>query len=238
MKELEDYPNFPSWLRNFQTEFIGFMVVRFNIYRDFIKHISSLSLPHQPMIDLCSGSGEIAVHIFNKSKCFSNLILSDKFPNKIAFDNNKISYLPQSVDVLEMEFKPNICYTLFNAFHHFEEEEKLKIVQQIMASGSRAFIVEILEPKIYDFFKVLFATTVGSLLLTPFVRPFSFKRLFFTYILPVNIVTITFDGLVSVFKTSTVKQYRKLFASYGDAIKILNLKNNFGSLVVIEIQPK
>ncbi len=238
MKELEDSPHFPAWLRNFQTEFIGFVVVRFNIYRDFIKYINSLSLPLQPMSDLCSGSGETAVHIFKKSNGFSHLILSDKFPNQTSFDTDEISYLPQSVDVLEMEFQPNICYTMFNAFHHFKDEDKQKLVQKMIASGSRSFFVEILEPDIIYCFKVLFMTTIGNLLLTPWIRPFSFKRLFFTYVIPVNMVTITYDGIVSVLKSRTVKQYRKLFASYGDSIKIFNLKNHFSSLVVIEIQPK
>jgi len=238
MKELEDSPHFPAWLRNFQTEFIGFVVVRFNIYRDFITYINSLSLPMHPMCDLCSGSGETAVDIFKKYNGFSHLTLSDKFPNKIFLDHVEISYLPQSVDVLKMEMQPNVCYTMFNAFHHFKNDDKQKIVQKIIASGSRSFLVEILEPKIIYFFKVLFVTTIGILLFTPLIRPFSFKRFFFTYVIPINIVTITYDGIVSVAKSSTIKQYRKLFVSYGDSIKLIKLKNNLNSLVVIEIHPK
>ena len=175
MKELEDYPNFPTWLRNFQTEFIGFVVVRFSIYRDLIKYINALSLPQQTMSDLCTGSGETAVHVFKECNCFSHLILSDKYPNNINYNDDKISYLPQSVDVLEMQFEPQICYTMFNAIHHFKDEDKQKLVQKMANSGSRCFFVEILEPKIFYFFKVLFVTTLGTLLFTPFIRPFSIK---------------------------------------------------------------
>lgn len=238
MKELEDSPHFPAWLRNFQTEFIGFVVVRFNIYRAFIKYINSLSLPWQPMADICSGSGATAIRIFKKSNCFCNLVLSDKYPNKIHVNDDKISYLPNSADVLEMEFHPNVCYTMFNSFHHFTDEDKLKIAQKILTSGSHSFFVEILEPNIICFFKVLFITTVGNLLLTPFIQPFSFKRLFFTYIIPVNIATITYDGIVSVFKSRTVKEYRKLFIGFEDSVKIFNLKKKFSSLIVIQIEPK
>jgi hypothetical protein len=80
MKELEDHSWFPPVLRNFQTEFIGFVVANFNVYDDFIQHLKSLSLPVQSMTDLCSGSGEPAISIFRKSICFSHLYLSDKFP--------------------------------------------------------------------------------------------------------------------------------------------------------------
>jgi len=238
MKELEDSPYFPTWLRNFQTEFIGFVVIRFTIYRAFIKYINSLSLTQQPMTDLCSGSGEPAVHIFQESNCFNHLILSDKFPNKISIHNDKISYLSESTDVLEMEFQPNGCYTMFNAFHHFKDEDKLRITQNIIASGSRSFFVEILEPNIVCLVKVLFLTSIGNLLLTPLVKPFSFKRLFFTYIIPINIVTITYDGIVSVLKSRTVKAYRKLFIGHENSIKIFKLRNNFSSLIVIHVEPK
>ncbi len=237
MNELEDLPYFPSLLRNFQTEFIGFVVVRFNVYRAFIKYIRSLSPPLQPMIDLCSGSGEPAIHIFKKSNCFSHLILSDKFPNRL-FNADKISYVPNSMDVLEMEFHSGVCYTMFNAFHHFNDEDKLKIAQKIIASGSQSFFVEILEPNIVCLLKVLFITTVGNLLLTPFIRPFSFTRIFFTYIIPVNIFTITYDGIVSVFKSRTIKQYRKLFVGYEDSIKVFKLEKDFSTLIVIQIHPQ
>ncbi len=238
MKELEDYKRFPAWLRNFQTEFIGFVVVRLTIYSVFIKYINSRSINQQPMIDLCSGSGEAAIHIFEKSNCFSQLILSDKFPNKIAILNDKITYLSQSTDVLEMKFQPSVCYTMFNAFHHFEDEDKLKIARQIITSGSNSFFVEILEPKIICLLKVLFISTIGNILLTPLIKPFSFKRLFFTYIIPINILTITYDGIISVLKSRTVKEYRKIFIGYEDSIEVSKLRNNLSSIIVIKVEPK
>jgi hypothetical protein len=238
MKELEDSPYFPPLLRNFQTEFIGFVVSRFNAYSAFVKYINLYSLPEQAMIDLCSGSGEPAISIFQESNIFTNLVLSDKFPLKPFVNSNKIYYVPDSVDVLEIEFKSDVCYTMFNAFHHFKDEDKVKIVQQIIASGSRSYFVEILEPKFICFLKVLFITTIGNLLFTPFIQPFSFKRLLFTYILPINIITILYDGLVSVLKSRNVKQYRKLFAGFENSVKIFKLKNKFNSLIVIGVEPK
>jgi hypothetical protein len=237
MNELEDLPYFSPLLRNFQTEFIGFVVTRFNVYQAFIKHIQSLPQPQQPMIDLCSGSGEPAIHIFKESNCFSDLILSDKFPNRLI-NADKISYLPDSMDVLKMEFHSGVCYTMFNAFHHFKDEDKLKIGQKILSSGSQSYFVEILEPTIICLLKVLFITTLGNLLLTPFIRPVSFTRIFFTYIIPVNIFTITYDGIVSVLKSRTINKYRKLFAGLGESVKVFKLKKDFITLIVIQIRSK
>jgi hypothetical protein len=235
VKELEDHSWFPSVLRNFQTEFIGFVVSRFNMYDGFMQHIKTLSLPLQSMTDLCSGSGEPAITVFRKSKCFNSLTLTDKFPNALQFHDDKIFYESKSVDVLEMKFKPGTYYTMFNAFHHFKDEDKLKIANKIIASGSAAFFVEILEPGIICFLKVIFITTVGSVILTPFIRPFSLKRLLFTYIIPVNILTIMFDGIVSVFKSRSVKQYTRLFANDANVISISKLKNGLNTLTVIQI---
>ena len=235
MKELEDYYWFPPVLRNFQTEFIGFVVEKFNVYDIFIQHLKTILLDRQPMTDLCSGSGEPAISIFRKSNCFTHLKLTDKFPNALKIHEDKISYEMQSIDVLKMEFKPETYYTMFNAFHHFTDEEKVKIVKQIQNSGSDAFIVEILEPTVFCFLKIFFTTIIGSLVLTPFIRPFSLKRLLFTYILPVNIITITFDGLISVLKSRSVKQYQNLLTNNERAIKIFKLKKGITPLIVIQI---
>lgn len=235
MKELEDSPYFPAWLRNFQTEFIGFVVARFGVYKTFTDFMRSLNLPEKPMFDLCSGSGEPALTIFRESGCFSQLTLSDKFPNEQAVPADRAVYCPESTDVLEMAFGPQACYTMFNAFHHFSASDKRKIVRRLQASGANGFFVELLEPTLICMLKVLFMTTVGALLLTPFIRPFSFRRLLFTYILPVNIVTITYDGIVSVCKSVSARGYRRLFKPFGDSVRVIRLKKGLTPLVVIQI---
>jgi hypothetical protein len=233
LKELEDYSWFPEWLRNFQTDFIGYVADKSGIYCVFTQHLKMLSLPVRPMIDLCSGSGQPAIGIFKKSNCFEYLLLTDKFPQKISIHENGILYLQQSRDVKEMEFRDNVYYTMFNAFHHFTDEEKLTIVSEIRKSGSGAFFVEILEPGIFCFLKIVFITLIGSLLLTPFIKPFSFKRFFFTYLIPVNVFTIFVDGIISVFKSRSLNDYRKLFD--GEEIKITKLKKGLHSLIVIQL---
>jgi hypothetical protein len=235
LKELEDHSWFPSILRNFQTEFIGFVVVHLNLYNSFIQHLNMPRLPVQPATDLCSGSGEPAITIFRKTNCFSKLILCDKFPHAIQQDDSRIFYETKPVDVLQMEFTPGIYYTMFNAFHHFNDADKINCVQKIQRSGATAFFVEILEPRIICLLKVLFATTIGCLLLTPFIRPFSLRRLLFTYIIPVNILTITFDGIVSVLKSHTANYYKKLFAAHEKQVEITRLKGTLIPLIVIRI---
>jgi hypothetical protein len=237
MKELGDHSWFPSFFRNLQTDFIGFVAIKLKAYNAFIKYVTDLSLPKQKMIDLCSGSGEPAVSIFKKTGCFTSLLLTDKFPSPRSFSDQRIHYEHARKDVLDMVFENGACYTMFNAFHHFSDTEKLELIKKIRSSGSRAFIVEILEPNVICILKVLALTTFGSLVMTPFVRPFSLRRLFFTYIIPVNILTISFDGIVSVFKSRSLQQYQKLTVNTKEDVELLRLKNLINSNIILHIQP-
>jgi hypothetical protein len=236
LKELEDHKFFPAVLRNYQTQFIGFVVSAFKVYDGFVQYTQTLSLPPRPMYDLCSGSGEPAIGIFRKSTSFTRLTLSDKYPNPSRYPGEEIFYEPRTKDVLAMEFHSGAYYTMFNAFHHFSDLEKMQIAKRILAANTVAFFVEILEPGIFCFMKVIFLTTAGTLLFTPFVKPFSLKRLLFTYVLPVNVFTITFDGIVSVFKSRSVKYYKDLFSSFGHSVKIFRVKTPLTPMIIIHIQ--
>ncbi len=212
MKELEDLGWFPARLRNYQTEFIGSVVLWLRVYDRVVDRLRSRPEPLRPMVDLCSGSGEPAISIHRASAAFSSLTLTDKYPGRAPPLGVAVVYVPASVDVLQLDFAPGTCYTMFNAFHHFPDADKLRILQRIRASGSEACFVELLEPTVVCFIKVLLMTTLGTVLLTPFVRPFSLGRLFFTYILPVNVLTITYDGAVSVLRARSARRYSALFA--------------------------
>lgn len=214
-------------------DFIGFMVCTFNIYKPFVQYLNSLKT--KPVLfDLCSGTGKPAIHIFKQSKKFNHLILSDKYPNALN-ENSDIIYIKTSVDVLNIEFNPQYTYIMLNAFHHFSDFQQLKIVEKVKENNAQLFIVEMLEPSFICFIKILFATTIGVLLFTPFIKPFSLKRLLFTYIIPINIFTICFDGLVSVIKSKNNQQYEKLLKQ--PQVDVLYFKNYLASLNVIHIHP-
>ncbi|MES2617058.1 MAG: hypothetical protein V4613_04215 [Bacteroidota bacterium] len=237
LKELEDYEWFPAVLRNYQTDYIGFIVSAFSIYQPFIDKLQSTTLPHK-MFDLCSGSGEPAYSIFCKSKAWSSFTASDKFPRPVHFANQAAKYLQHSTDVMEMAFNSENTYTMFNAFHHFSEAQQISIINRMTQSNAKAYFVEILEPGLWFSFKILFTTTVGQVLLMPFVKPFSLKRLLFTYIIPINIITIATDGLISVFKSKSVEQYQLRFKQFGDTVRIYRLQKGFRTQIVIETIPQ
>lgn len=237
LKELEDFEWFPSLLRQYQMDFIGFVVAQFKVYQPFIDYIKQVPKSSDNWVDWCSGSGEPAISIFQKVESYGHLELSDKYPSSYHGKASNITYNTQSVDVLSASVLSGKTYTMFNAFHHFEKSEQIKIVNRIKENHANAFFVEILAPDFLFYLKILFTTTIGTLLLTPFIQPFSFKRLFFTYIIPINILTITYDGLVSVYKSKSVKQYQQQFETCLLPTAIFELKKGPFKLIVIEVKP-
>lgn len=237
MIELEDQPWFPALLRNFQTEHIGHIVSHWPVYDAFLAHLRSVPSSSLRLTDLCSGSGEPAITVFERSGRFTHLTLTDKYPRTSFINRPHMIYEQRSMDARTMPVRADTCYTLFNAFHHFTDQEKVEMVRRLRSQGGGAYVVEILEPTVACFFKVLLATTIGTVVLAPFVKPFSIKRLFFTWILPVNVITIAWDGLVSVLRSRSVRYYRWLLKNEAGRVGVMRLHHRWFPLVLIHITP-
>lgn len=237
MGELEDQTWFPDLLRNFQTDHIGFLVSRWPVYGPFIAYLRSRTSPPLAMTDLCSGSGEPAITVFRESQRFTRLTLTDKYPRSAFSGGEGIVYDQRSVDALTLPLRADTCYTLFNAFHHFSGTEQRALIKRLRAESGGAYVVEVLEPTAVCFFKVLLATTLGTVLFAPFVKPFSLARLFFTWIVPVNVITIAWDGLVSVLRSRSVGYYRWLLKSEAGRVGVMRLPHRWFPLVLIHITP-
>ncbi len=237
IRELEDLNWFPERLRNYQTDFVGAISTTLRVYKSFADYLKLNAPQVKIMKDLCAGSGAPAVTVFESCGQFEHLLLTDKFPRKLQREVSNVSYASESFDVLNIFYSPGVCYTMFNAFHHFNDEEKKAIVKKIRVSGSHAYFVEILEPTFACLLKVIALTTIGVVLFTPFIRPFSLTRLILTYIVPVNIITITIDGIISVMRSKSASEYTKLFAYNNDSVNVFELKHLFGKTTVIEILP-
>jgi hypothetical protein len=242
LKELEDYNWFPKILRRWQTEFIGSVAVWINLYKPLVpvlnKMIADNNIIH--LQDCCSGSGIPAMYIHNKLAVQMSLLLTDKYPDEWFENKPPVIYSLHSVDVLQIQPAKNILYTMYNAFHHFSAEQQQDILQKMAANKTSFLIAELLEPKLINIIKIFFTTTLVQIFTAPFVQPFSLKRLFFTYIIPVNLFTITYDGIISVIKSKTAGQYKMLVENISTpnyTITVSRVKNIKGNVVYIKGEP-
>jgi len=142
--------------------------------------------------------------------------------------------------VLEIQPEENTVYTTYNAFHHFPKTQQKAFVKKMAAHKTCFLIGEILTPGFFNGVKILLTATLLQLLTAAFVKPFSLPRLFFTYIIPVNLFTVTYDGIISVIRSKTAKEYNDLLQDISNpsySITVHTIKNWKGDLVYIKGEP-
>ena len=242
IKELEDHGWFPNLFRRYQAEYIGSIVNWLKLYRPLVAELQHLIDTNNAIViqDLCSGSGIPAIDMHRQLKGKHPMILSDKFPVRTFTGGSEISYVQEEVDVLLLEPQPSVCYTMYNGFHHFTVAEQQLLIKKMVMVRNPFLIAEILTPGIFTMFKIIFAATLLQLFTAPFVKPFSFLRLFFTYIIPVNLFTVLYDGIISVVRSKTVNQYEHLMGNLSTTdlkISVDNYSNWKGSIVCIKGTP-
>jgi len=237
MYELEDQPWFPRLLREFQTGYIGYLTARWAGYSRLLPLLHDPQCTAREQVDLCSGSGEPAITVFGGVARFTHLILTDLYPQHGVIQDAHITYDQRPMDARSFEPRSGTCYTMFNALHHFDDRDKVRLVHKLRAAGAEALLVEVLEPTVLCLCKVVLASTLGVLVFTPFVRPFSLARLLLTYVIPINIITITWDGLVSVLRSRSKSRYRALFAADPQGITVHHLQSRWRSIIAIQLLP-
>ncbi|MFZ4772068.1 MAG: hypothetical protein ACOYLO_17935 [Ferruginibacter sp.] len=239
LKELEDYTWFPKEFRQWQMEFIGSLVTWLGICKPLVPEIKSILANNSVFAiqDTCSGTGLPAIQVHRSLNAGTTLLLTDKFPYRRGKPASGVLFSKYRVDVLTMQTDPGIFYTMFNAFHHFTEEEQKNMLFKWAQTKSPVLIAEILEPNFFTMIKIILTTTIVQLLTAPFIAPFSLKRLFFTYLVPINILTITYDGIVSVLKSKKLYQYQHLINSVeaeGYRYSVHKIKKITGNIIYIK----
>jgi hypothetical protein len=242
LKEIEDYDWFPVILRKYQMELIGIMVSRFGFYRH-ISQIIKEDLIHQNIsriTDLCSGSGLPAVYI-HKNIGIEKLqtSLTDKYPQSILALQG-VRYVAQSINVLDLPMEKETYYTMYNSFHHFDTIEQQKIIQKALDCNTNLKIVEIVQPTLLNVLSITLASTLGVWLLCPLIRPFEWKRFWFTYIIPVNVLTVLVDGYITILKSKSEKQYQVSFAQMFEDVSRIKVSSHWrfpAKILTIKISP-
>jgi hypothetical protein len=172
------------------------------------------------IIDLASGAGgglpPVAAEL---KKDFPSLkvFLTDLYPNQSANDKTVAQYpdiysaVATPVDAMNVPSHLDGIRTMFLSFHHFRYNEAKKILQNAVDQKKPIAVFEAQQRSLFHLLPMLLSP-VSTLLVTPFIRPFRFGRIFFTYILPVLPVVIMWDGIVSVFRTYTIREMQQMIS--------------------------
>lgn len=141
--------------------------------------------------------------------------LTDKYPNLTSFEKlqnsfpDNLSFSIETVDAARVPKDLKGFRTLFTSFHHFRPSEARRILSDAVASDEGIGIFEFTQRKPAAILAMLL-TPLFVLLVTPFIRPLKFSRLFWTYLIPAVPILVGFDGVVSCLRTYTPAELREL----------------------------
>lgn len=188
--ELHDLPWCPQSLRDALTDFLAFALRLGRTYapagpllRRAVQRTGATRV-----VDLCAGAGgpwpwlaaDVGVPV----------VLTDLFPHHGA----ALYHVPVDARAVPPGLKG--FRTLFTSFHHFRPAEARAILADAVRSGQGIAVFEAARRRPFDI--VLIALTwLGVLVAAPFIRPFRWSRLFWTYLPPLLPLLGTFDGVVS-----------------------------------------
>lgn len=104
-------------------------------------------------------------------------------------------------------------YLSVNSFHQFSVDEAKDILKQISQNKQPVVIVEGNNDSLWQVFGMTVIVPLTVLLTAPFVKPFRFERIIFTYLIPVLPLVTFFDGFMALFKLYAPKDLEELTAS-------------------------
>ena len=219
--EFEDQKWFPTFLRNYGTDFLQFLSNMTKMYKPIIPIIKKglqKSKTNQ-IVDLCSGGGGGLIWLnseLKKNRADLQIILTDFYPNIPAFKFTKekadnFEFIKTSVDARNVPEELVGLRTQFLSLHHFKPKDAKQILQNAIDSNSSIAIFEAQERSIPSVLAMLFSP-ISVLLITPLIRPFKIGRIIFTYLIPIVPLFVLWDGLVSSLRTYSVKEMNKLVA--------------------------
>jgi hypothetical protein len=239
LKELEDYPWFPSYLRKMQLEYVGWISVQLKLYKPILEEL--LQFRSNRWTDLASGSGWPAFYLQKNASHQIHYTLSDLYPESISNEVKKqVEVELEPLNLIDFQPQTGKQYSIFNAFHHFTSEQQKQVINKMKEARASCIIAEVLEPTLVCFLQVILAALIVQPLTAWAIKPFSVLRLITTYLIPIQLITVAWDGWLSVLKSKSVKQYKELLNEFTDnqyTIEVKRIQQLQGNLIIIIAQP-
>lgn len=220
--EFEDQQWFPSFLRNYGTDFLQFLANQAKMFKPIVpmleKALKKSNTTH--MVDLASGGGGGLIWLseeLKKSVPNLKITLTDYYPNIPAFEYTRqqadhFEFRSESVDARKVPEDLKGLRTQFLSLHHFKPDDARGILQNAVNSGSSIAIFEGQERSLPSIIAMLFSP-LSVIFTTPFIRPFKLGRIIFTYLIPIVPLFVLWDGVVSALRTYSVKEMEALVDS-------------------------
>ncbi len=191
VKQISHSRVFPKYLKQLMNEFLSWFVLKVNASKPFIPVINEvLNQTNQKKInyiELNAGGGIETVKPF----------LDENVEVNIS-DFNEFNV--QNIGV----------YLFVNSFHLLSVDKAIKALNDITEKGHPIVIVEGNNDSLWQIVGMTFFVPLTVLIASPFVKPFRFTRLIFTYVIPILPLILVIDGCLALIKLYNPNDLKEL----------------------------
>ncbi|MCW5882697.1 MAG: class I SAM-dependent methyltransferase [Anaerolineae bacterium] len=224
--ELEDLPWFPRSIRDAGTDYLQFAWQAVRPWQAIAsKLVPALAATgDRRLVDLGAGGGgpwRGLLPVLQQAYPDLQVTLTDRYPNLAAWQTIQQDFPPAvhtwPDSVAAAAVPPTLAgfRTVFAALHHFPPSEARAILADAVRQRQGIAAFEAGQRRPLALLAILFAPTLAYLL-TPFMRPFRWSRLFWTYVIPAGPFIVLWDGLVSTLRMYTPAELRDLTVGLAD----------------------
>jgi hypothetical protein len=164
-------------------------------------------------IDLCAGAGGGSLPLHEKLEQVTlkkvELIITDLYPHDDYLKKERITFYPQSVNAKNVPHSLKGFRTLFTSLHHLTDETARAVLKDAFDNDVAIGAFEFTERSLFCLLMTL-PTFFFTFFLVPFIFPWKFSRLFWTYFIPLIPLVATIDIILSAFRTRSPEELNSL----------------------------
>lgn len=226
--EFTDLSWYPDLFRRLQTDYLQFIASLGSGHKYLVPLFKrAMQSAHtNEIVDLCSGGTGPWAHLIGQLEQAGlsvTVTLTDKYPNPesirkwSAMSQQRIKYLAEPVNATNVPESLNGMRTFFEGFHHFKPDQAKSILQDAVRKRTAIGIFEASLKPPFGIILLLLSpliTIASYFFMTPFIKPRTFARFFWTYLLPVVPLATSWDGIVSLLRTYSPQELKELTNSF------------------------
>lgn len=222
--EFEDQTWFPALIRQYMTDFLSHMGGWSKLpYLPFTERLVEAvrRTGDERLVDLCSGGGGPAVVIARELRERLarpvGLVLTDLYPSASRQEHARrvlptwVELEPRAIDAQAVPEELAGFRLVCNGFHHLRPEQARACLLDAVRQRRGVALVELTQRSALSMVQIAFGTAT-QLVVTPFIRPFRWSRLLFTYVVPLVPLCTLWDGIVSCLRVYDPEELKDLIA--------------------------
>jgi hypothetical protein len=216
--EFGDQPWLPAFYKRSLTRYLATWSRLTKLYQPTAASIRELleQSGDRKIIVLAAGSGGGILEVLPDLPTDVEVVLTDIFPDReMRPSDPRVHYHPEPVDARRSANVLKGVRVMYTAFHHFQPADARAILGHAVETKQPIAIFEATDRRISTLARIFF-TPLVTLVVMPFVRPFSLWRVFWTWVIPAFPLLVTWDALVSCLRTYNEKEYEQLVSSFHD----------------------